>query len=222
VAKETILMSWSGGKDSALSLYELQRAGGYQVAALLTTITEVYDRISMHGVRRVLLERQAEALGLPLHPIFIPPGCVNREYEWKMEQALRTHQQNGVQRVAFGDIFLEDLRKYREANLAKIGMQGLFPIWKRGTGELVRSFLALGFRAIVVCVDPRYLGAVFAGKMIDDEFLRDLPEGVDPCGENGEFHSFVFDGPLFREPVRFQPGEVVLRDSFYFCDLLPD
>jgi uncharacterized protein (TIGR00290 family) len=222
VANETILMSWSGGKDSALALQELQRAGGYQVAALLTTVTEVYDRISMHGVRRVLLERQAESLDLPLHPIFIPPGCVNREYEWKMEQALRQHQQNGVQRVAFGDIFLEDLRKYREANLAKIGMQGLFPIWKRGTGELVRSFLALGFRAIVVCVDPRYLGAGFAGKMIDEEFLRDLPEGVDPCGENGEFHSFVFDGPLFREPVRFQPGEVVLRDSFYFCDLLPD
>jgi uncharacterized protein (TIGR00290 family) len=219
--KETILMSWSGGKDSALSLYELQRAGGYTVAALLTTITEVYDRISMHGVRRVLLERQAESLGLPLHPIFIPPGGVNLEYESKMEQALRMHQQNGVQRVAFGDIFLEDLRKYREANLARIGMAGLFPIWKRDTRELVRSFLAFGFRAIVVCVDPRYLGAGFAGKMIDEEFLRELPVGVDPCGENGEFHSFVFDGPIFQVPVKFSVGEVVLRDSFHFCDLLP-
>ncbi len=176
----------------------------------------------MHGVRRVLLERQANSLGVPLDPIYIPPGCVNRNYESKMEKALRAHQQNGVQRVAFGDIFLEDLRKYREANLARIGMTGLFPIWKRDTRELVRSFLALGFRAIVVCVDPRHLGAAFAGKMIDEDFLRELPEGVDPCGENGEFHSFVFDGPIFREPIKFSVGEVVLRDSFYFCDLLAE
>lgn len=219
--KKSILMSWSGGKDSAMALHELQKSGGFQIAAVLTTITDVFDRISMHGVRRALLERQAESLGLPLHVVTISPGCVNREYESKMEQALKTHQLNGIESVAFGDIFLEDLRKYRETNLARIGMTALFPIWKRPTARLAREFLTMGFRGIVTCVDPRCLDASFAGRMIDENFLRDLPGNVDPCGENGEFHSFVFDGPIFRQSVPFTVGEVVLRDSFYFCDLLP-
>ncbi len=217
---EKVLLSWSGGKDSSLTLYELQKAGR-QVVSLLTTITEEYDRISMHGVRRVLLERQAEALGLPLHKIFLSPKASNQEYEARMEEALLAHQKRGVQQVAFGDIFLEDLRKYREENLARIGMKGVFPIWKRNTAELARTFLQLGFRAIAVCVDAKVLDPSVAGRLIDEKFLQALPASVDPCGENGEFHTFVFDGPIFREPVRFSIGEIVERDSFCFCDLVP-
>jgi len=219
--KENILLSWSGGKDSSLTLYELQGTGRYQIASLLTTVTEGYDRISMHGVCTILLERQAESLGLPLHKIYISKTCVNQEYESKMGEALAIHQNNGVECVAFGDIFLEDLRKYREENLAKQGMKGLFPIWRRDTRELVRTFIQLGFQAIVVCVDSKVLGPSFAGKLIDYDFLKRLPDPIDPCGENGEFHSFVFDGPIFGEEIKFAVGEVVLRDSFYFCDLLP-
>lgn len=217
--RERVLLSWSGGKDSAMTLFELQR-GGYEVAALLTTITEPYDRISMHGVRRVVLERQAEALGLPLRPIFISSCCMNEEYEQKMKEALLAYQPDGVQSVAFGDIFLEDLRTYREGTLAKIGMKGLFPIWKRNTGELARTFLELGFRGIVVCVDSKALDGAFVGRDLSAKFFDELPPSVDHCGENGEFHSFVFDGPIFHEPVRFSRGEVVQRDSSYFCDLL--
>ena len=219
--KEKVALSWSGGKDSAMSLYELQQSGRYEVQALLTTLTEAYDRISMHGVRRELLERQAESVGLPLQKIYIPKNASNEAYETQMEQALRAQQRNGVQQVVFGDIFLEDLRAYREKNLARLGMKGVFPIWKRDTAELARAFLGLGFRAIVVCVDPKALEESFVGKMMDEEFLARLPASVDPCGENGEFHSFVFAGPILAEEIRFSVGEVVLRDSFYFCDLLP-
>ncbi len=219
--KELIVMSWSGGKDSAMALYELQKAGRHEVASLLTTVTEEYDRISMHGVRRALLERQAESLGLPLHKIFIPRNCRNQDYEMKMEEALAGYRSKGIHGVAFGDIFLEDLRQYREKNLARVGMRGLFPLWKRDTRELVRTLIQLGFRAIQVCVDARVLDRSFAGQWMDDEFLRRLPPGVDPCGENGEFHSFVSAGPIFEQPIQFAVGEVVERDGFYFCDLIP-
>lgn len=219
--RERILLSWSGGKDSSMALFELQRSRQYRIASLLTTVTEAYDRISMHGVRRVLLEQQAESIGLPLRKILISTTCVNDEYEAKMRAALADFQKSGVETVAFGDIFLEDLRAYRENNLAKAGMKGLFPIWKQDTRELVRRFLRLGFKAVIVCVDAKVMDQSFAGRRIDEEFLRQLPNGVDPCGENGEFHSFVFDGPLFRRPVRFSTGEVVLRERFYFCDLVP-
>ncbi len=218
---EKVLLSWSGGKDSALALFELQKAGEQRVVSLLTTVTEAYDRISMHGVRRSLLERQAQSLGLPLEQIRISPQCVNSEYEEKMATALGGHLKNGVRQVAFGDIFLEDLRQYREKNLARIGMTGLFPLWKRDTRELIRTFLELGFLAVVVCVDPKMLDSSFAGKPLDEDFLRRLPANVDPCGENGEFHTFVHAGPNFREEIQFSPGEIVLRDSFYYCDLLP-
>jgi uncharacterized protein (TIGR00290 family) len=218
---ENVLFCWSGGKDSAMALHTLQSAHDYRVTALLTTVTEEYDRISMHGVRRVLLERQAESLGLPLHTVPIPPQCINATYEARMKEALVENLARGVQRVAFGDIFLEDLRVYREKNLAQLGMVALFPIWKRDTRELARDFLRLGFRAITVCIDPRVLDMSFAGRVLDQSFFADLPPGVDPCGENGEFHTFVFDGPVFRTPVRFLTGEKVLRDGFYFCDLLP-
>ncbi len=218
---EKILLSWSGGKDSARALYEIQQGREYSVAALLSTVTEDYDRISMHGVRRELLERQAEAIGLPLEKIYISKNATNGEYEARMQAVLERYRREGVVSVAFGDIFLEDLRQYREKNLGQLGMRGIFPIWKRNSAELARSFVELGFKAVVVCVDPRHLDESFAGKVIDPEFLRGLPHGVDPCGENGEFHSFVFDGPIFSKTVRIRLGETVRRDGFWFSDLLP-
>jgi uncharacterized protein (TIGR00290 family) len=220
--KHDMLFCWSGGKDSAMALHVLRSAGDCRITALLTTVTEKYDRISMHGVRRVLLDRQAESLGLPLHPVLIPPQCVNTVYEERMKEALEQHLAQGVRHVAFGDIFLEDLRVYREKNLAQVGMQAVFPIWKRDTKELAREFVRLGFRAIAVCVDLRVLDASFAGRELDASFFADLPPGVDACGENGEFHTYVFDGPVFKTPIAVRTGEKVVRDGFYFCDLLPD
>jgi uncharacterized protein (TIGR00290 family) len=217
---ETILFCWSGGKDSAMALKAVLSQGDLQVAALLTTVTEGYERISMHGVRRELLQRQVESIGLPLHEVLIPPRCVNPIYEARMEEALLLYREKGVRRVAFGDIFLEDLRAYRERNLARVEMTALFPIWRRDTRELAAHFVANGFRAIAVCVDPRKLDAGFAGRELDDSFFRDLSEGVDPCGENGEFHTFVFDGPIFRQPIPVRTGDLVERDGFVFCDLL--
>jgi len=216
-----ILLSWSGGKDSAMALYEIKKTKGYEIVALLTTVTDGYGRVSMHGVREELLERQAESLGLCLHKILIPQKAANEEYEAIMKKVLTGYKKENVDSVAFGDVFLEDLRKYREENLSKIGMEGIFPIWKRDTGELVRTFIDLGFRAITTCVDSKVLDSSFVGREIDHEFMRQLPSHVDPCGENGEHHSFVYSGPTFRREVGFTLGEVVLRDGFYFCDLLP-
>jgi uncharacterized protein (TIGR00290 family) len=215
------LFCWSGGKDSALALHALSRNAEVRVASLLATVTEGYDRVSMHGVRRELLHRQAESLRLPLHEVFIPPQCVNPIYETRMEEAMRHFLAKGIRKVAFGDIFLEDLRRYRENNLARVEMQAVFPIWKRDTRELVRDFQALGFRAVAVCIDSRVLDPGFAGRELDASFFSALPPNVDPCGENGEFHTFVFDGPLFAQPVPFTIGEKVERDGFVFCDLLP-
>ena len=218
---EPILFCWSGGKDSAMALHDLRQRNDARVVALLTTVTEVYDRISMHGVRRELLERQAASIGLPLHEVRIPPQCVNPIYEARMEEALRVHYEAGVRRVAFGDIFLEDLRAYREKKLARIGMSAVFPIWKGDTRNLIQRFLDDGFRAVAVCVDPKVLDRSFAGRELDKQFFGDLPPTVDPCGENGEFHTFVFDGPIFQEPIPIRTGEIVERDSFVYCDLLP-
>jgi uncharacterized protein (TIGR00290 family) len=216
---EPILFCWSGGKDSAMALHELRHGDNFFVTGLLTTVTETYDRVSMHGVRRELLVQQAAAMGLPLHEVRIPPQCVNPIYEARMEEALRVQCQAGVRKVAFGDIFLEDLRAYREKNLARMGMTAVFPIWKRDTHELIRGFHAARFRAIAVCIDPRVLDRSFAGRELDEQFFRDLPANVDPCGENGEFHTFVFDGPIFHRAIPVQTGEVVDRDSFVYCDL---
>ena len=219
---EPILFCWSGGKDSAMALHALLQQEHFRVVALLTTVTEGYDRIAMHGVRRELLRRQAESLRLPLHEVCIPPQCVNLIYEARMEEALRLFYNQGVRKVAFGDIFLEDLRAYRETNLARIGMTALFPIWKRDTRELIQFFHQQRFRAIAVCVDPKVLDPRFAGRELDDSFFRDLPPHADPCGENGEFHTFVFDGPIFQLPIPVRTGDVVNRDGFVFCDLLPE
>ncbi len=219
---EQVVMCFSGGKDSALALYALCGRDDCDVVALLTTVTAEYDRISMHGVRRSLLHEQARSLGIPLSEIFLSPAATNEEYEAKFAEMLERFRQKGVRTVAFGDIFLEDLREYRERQLAQLEMQCLFPIWKRDTRELIRTFLALGFGAVTTCVDPRVLDRSFVGREIDCAFLDQLPVGVDPCGENGEFHSFVFKGPLFENPVPFALGEIVLRDSFLFCDLVSE
>jgi len=220
--KEKVLFSWSGGKDSAMALYELLRSGRYKVVSLLTTVSKQYERISHHGVRVELLEQQAAALGIRLHKLYLPyPNCSNADYEAAMKKVMLEYKNSSVLTVAFGDIFLQDLREYRQRNLAKVGMQGVFPIWHRDTTELVQTFIALGFKAYLTCVDSEKLGQEFAGRPIDAGLIRDLPEGVDPCGENGEFHSYVYDGPIFRRPVRVSVGEVVLRDVRYFADLIP-
>jgi uncharacterized protein (TIGR00290 family) len=219
---QKVLFTWSGGKDSAMSLYELQKDGRYEIAALLTSVTEDYDRISMHGVRRFLLEQQAQSLGLPLEKLYITKNSSNEEYEAKLKEKLVQYKSRGISSVVFGDIFLEDLRKYRENNLAQVGMKGLFPIWKRDTTELARTFIDLGFKAVITCVDSNVLDGKFVGRYFDNQLLSELPLKVDPCGENGEFHSFVYDGPIFHERIRFRRGKVVLRDNrFYFRDLIP-
>jgi uncharacterized protein (TIGR00290 family) len=217
-----ILFCWSGGKDSAMALHALLQQKEFSVVALLTTVTEGFERISMHGVRRELLLQQAQSIGLPLQEVRIPAQCSNDIYEQRMRQALLAHYQSGVRDVAFGDIFLEDLRVYRERNLARVGMSARFPIWKRDTRELIRTFHANHFRSVVVCLDPKKLDRSFAGRELNESFFQDLPEGVDFCGENGEFHTFVFDGPIFHSPVPFKLGEVVGKDSFVFCDLVPN
>ena len=196
---ENVLVSWSGGKDSAIALYEILKSQNYQISALLTTLTEGYDRISMHGVRRILLERQVASLGFPLEKVFISKDASNEEYETNMGSVLTRYMEAGVTSVVFGDIFLEDLRKYREDKLATLGLHGIFPIWQRDTHELARSLTVLGFKAITTCVDTHTLGRQFVGRVIDKQFLSELPSTVDPCGENGEYHSFVSEGPIFKE-----------------------
>jgi uncharacterized protein (TIGR00290 family) len=213
-------LSWSGGKDSALTLWTLRREG-LEPAALITTVTDAYDRISMHGVRRELLARQAAATAIPLVEVRIPPACVNEVYETRMAEAFASPPLSAVEAVAFGDLFLEDVRAYREERLAANGMRGLFPLWGRDTGVLAQEFIAAGFQAFIACLDPRALDASFAGRAYDEQLLADLPASVDPCGENGEFHTFVHAGPIFTEPIACDPGEVVEREGFVFCDLVP-
>jgi uncharacterized protein (TIGR00290 family) len=217
-----VLMSWSGGKDSCLALYELQRSRKYRVVALLTTLTRDYDRISMHGVRRVLLEQQADSLGVPLHQILITKAATNEEYESRMAEAFAKYREQGIDTVVFGDLFLEDIKTYRDQFLARYNMRGLYPVWRRDTTEFLADFIRLGFKAVITCVDGKVLDSSFAGMMIDEKFLSVLPPNVDPCGENGEFHTFVFDGPNFKQQVSFSIGERVERDGFWFCDLVPE
>ena len=219
---EKILVSWSGGKDSAFALYEILRTKRYDVSALLTTVTESYGRTSMHGVRQELAEKQAAAIGLPLEKVFICANSSNEEYENRMREVLERQKVQGVSSVAFGDIFLEDLRKYREEKLGQVKMRGIFPLWRRDTVELAREFISSAFKAVITCIDTTYLDKSFAGREYDELFLKDLPENVDQCGEKGEFHSFVYDGPIFNSSLSCKKGEVVLRDNhFYYCDLLP-
>jgi uncharacterized protein (TIGR00290 family) len=222
MAREPVVFGWSGGKDSALALQEVLRSGLYEVVALLTTCTEGFRRISMHGVRCSLLKSQASELGIPLRKVFIEKGSSNADYEVRMRGALMEYQKAGVSKVVFGDLFLEEIRAYRNRMLAEIQMTALYPIWGRNTKTLARQFIQSGFQAVLVCIDPRHLDESFAGRLYDDALLNDLPSAVDPCGENGEFHTFVFDGPLFRKPIKYRAGPVVSRDQFIFADLLPD
>lgn len=218
-----VLFAWSGGKDSAMALHEIRRDPAIEVVALLTTVTRDYDRISMHGIRCELLDQQAESIGLPVEKVFISAGGSNEEYETAMRETLEKHKAQGVSAVAFGDLFLEDLKKYREEKLAQIGMTGIFPLWMRDTSRLAREFITLGFKAIVSCADSEKGTGAFAGRDFDERLLSELPSTCDPCFENGECHSFVYAGPIFRKPVRIKKGEVVLRDErFYYCDVLPD
>ncbi len=214
------LLSWSSGKDSAWALHALKQDPDIELVGLLTTLNEGVARVAMHAVRETLLERQAQAAGLPLWKIPLPHPCPNEAYERIMAGVIERAQGEGVEAMAFGDLFLEDIRAYRERQLDGTGLEPLFPIWGIPTHELARTMLAAGLRAHITCVDPRQLDRSFAGRIFDTDFLADLPAGVDPCGENGEFHSFATDGPMFSKRLEVQAGEVVERDGFVFADLL--
>ncbi len=219
---EKAIVSWSGGKDSAMAVHAIRQAGDYEITALLTTITEGYDRSSMHGIRRPLIEQQADALGIALEKVPLSRVSSNEEYESRMQEVLERYRGQGVSAVVFGDIFLEELRRYREERLASIGMKGVFPLWGRDTAGLARGFVRQGFKAVITCVDSEQADSGLAGRDFDEALLASLPAGVDPCGENGEFHSFVYDGPIFRIPIEHTKGEIVLRDErFWYCDVIP-
>lgn len=218
---ERVVVSWSSGKDSAWLVHVLRRDHDFELAGLLTTLNGDVGRVAMHGVREVLLEEQARALGLALHKIDLPHPCPNEVYEAAMGGALAGFRDDGIAAVAFGDLFLEDIRAYRETRMVDTGLRPLFPIWNPRTDELAREMVASGLRAYVTCVDSAQLDPAFCGRVFDDAFLDDLPDGVDPCGENGEFHSFAFAGPMFAQSIAVKPGEIVKRDQFVFADLLP-
>ncbi len=233
-------MNWSGGKDSSLALYHILKDKNYSVEKLLTNINKEFRRISMHGVREELLEQQANAIDIPLQKLALDDQPSMIEYEKQMMKTVNHLLAEGFTHSVFGDIFLEDLKTYRETQLAKAGMSAVFPLWKKDTTELIHEFISLGFKAIVVCINEKYLDKSFCGRIIDENFINDLPEHVDVCGENGEFHTFVFDGPIFNEAVKFSKGETAYRKyaapkrqngngfqlgivedyGFYFCDLL--
>jgi len=218
VMKEKVILSWSGGKDSALAFYELEKTESYEIAALLTTVAQECDRISMHGVQRILLERQAECLGFPLEKVFISKDSSNEDYKSKMREVLAKYVDDGVSCVVFGDIFLEEVRKHREENLSKMGMKGIFPIWRRDTRELAHTFIDLGFSAVITCVDSSVLDKTFIGRAFDESFLSQLPSTVDPCGENGEYHTLVIDGPIFNKRIEIVEAVTINREGFWFLD----
>ncbi|HSH66293.1 MAG TPA: diphthine--ammonia ligase [Bacteroidia bacterium] len=237
--KEKVLFCWSGGKDSAMALHQIMKEGTYEVVALLTTFNSNFKRVSMHGVREELVEKQAEAIGLPLLKVYVSEGT-NTEYENAMETLLLEQKTKGVTKVIFGDIFLEDLRAYREKNLLKVNLKAEFPLWKKNTSALIAYFLEQNFKTITCCVNDAYLGEDKVGMQITKEFIKNLPENVDPCGENGEYHTFCYDGPVFKTPVKFILGEKVYKPleikrsgeevcpgstitkGFWYCDLLPN
>lgn len=235
IVKPKVIFNWSGGKDSSLCLYKILQSNQYEVTGLLTTVSLPYQRISMHGVRVELLHEQAERIGLPLVKAEVPEMPSMEDYERVMSGTLQQFIAQGVTASVFGDIFLEDLRDYREKKLAEINLTAIFPLWKIPTDQLVREFIDLGFKAVITCVSDAYLDKSFVGRIIDEQFLKDLPAHVDPCGEHGEFHSFVYDGPLFSTPVKFEKGEIVHRrydvadsgnappidNGFWYCDLIP-
>lgn len=215
------VVSWSAGKDSAYALWEVVRAGELEVVGLLTTVTQSFGRVSMHGVREALVEQQAEAIGVPLWKVPIPSPCPNEVYERAMGETLARLAREGVREIVFGDLFLQDIREYRESRLASTGIRPVFPLWKRDTRQLAHEMVRAGLKASVVCLDPRKLSREFAGRPFDERFLRDLPSSVDPCGENGEFHTFVWAGPMFARSIAVEVGATVEREGFVFTDMLP-
>lgn len=219
---EKVLISWSGGKDCALALHEMLASREYQVVGLLTTIAGNNDRINMHDTRCSLLERQAEALGLPWEKVSISSHTSNADYEPSLVQSLLRHKEDGVTSVVFGDIFREDLRKYRSVNLARLGLKGIFPLWKRDAFQIMESFITLGFKAVISSVNTHALDGRFVGKVIDWKFIFDFPKTADVCGEHGEYHTFVYDGPIFKRGIEYVVGETIERDKhFIYCDLVP-
>ena len=240
-SKDKTYFNWSGGKDSALALHHTLQSGTHIPDLLLTSVNTSVGRISMHGVRTALLEMQSESIGIPLRKLELPEGLNMTDYNSIMSAAVTDLQAKGYGHTVFGDIFLEDLRVYREQQLAPLGIRAHFPLWKRDTTELLNEFLDLGFKTVVACIKSELLDKSFAGRVIDRDFIKDLPKGVDPCGENGEFHTFVFDGPIFKQPIHYTTGEVVFREyqrpkddkdncfsadspaqmGFWYCDLLP-
>lgn len=216
-----ILLSWSSGKDSAWTLHTLQQRAEFEIAGLLTTFNQEADRVAMHGVRRSLVEQQAAAACLPLWAIPLPWPCSNEQYESLMAATCAKAVAQGIEGIAFGDLFLEDVRAYRIKQMAGTGLEPLFPIWGMATEALAREMIASGLKAILTCIDTRKLDASFAGRHFDMECLSGLPDGADPCGENGEFHSFVYAGPMFESEIAVVPGETVIRDQFAFADLIP-
>lgn len=218
--KQRIALSWSSGKDSSLALYELRRSDAYDIRCLLTTVTEDYERVSMHGVREAVLREQATAVGLPLTIIRIPRECSNEVYEERLRDGLVRLKEDGVTAVAFGDIFLEDVRRYREEKNALVGLGSVFPLWGRSTSQIAEDFLRLGFRAVTTCIDEEKLCERFLGRTLDRDFFAELPPGVDPCGENGEFHTLAFGGPVFSHDLDIALGERVRRGRFVYCDVL--
>lgn len=215
------LLSWSSGKDCAFALHILRQTPGVEVVGLLTTVNEAFDRVAMHGVRRSLLDAQAEAAGLPLHVVTIPFPCPNDIYEARMAAFVQRAQDDGIEAMAFGDLFLEDIRAYREASMAGTGIAPMFPLWGRNTAELAREMIRSGLEARIVCLDPRTLDRSLIGRPFDADFITALPAGVDPCGENGEFHTFAHAGPMFRAPIAIRTGEIVERDGFVYGDVFP-
>ena len=209
--KEKVVFNWSGGKDSTLCLYKLLQSQEYDIVTLLTSVSEQYQRISMHGVRVELLDAQAASIGLPVIKMQIPEMPTMEVYETMMHNTLTDFKNKGITTSVFGDIFLEDLRKYREDKLSELNLKAAFPLWNIPTHQLIREFIDLGFKTITTCVNEKYLDKSFVGRIIDEDFLNDLPSNVDPCGENGEFHTFVYDGPIFKQPIQFTKGEIVHR-----------
>lgn len=218
--KNKVWVSWSSGKDSAYALYKIQQEKQYEVTGLLCAITKNFNRVSMHSTRLALLEEQAKRVNLPLHLVFIPYPCTNEIYEAAMQSALEKAMNLNIKHIVFGDLFLENIRAYREKMLARTGIQPLFPLWKEDTHSLARTIISDNFKAILTCVDPKKLNPAFAGREFNESFLDELPPGIDPCAENGEFHTFVYDGPIFSSPISVSAGEIVRRDGFVFSDVL--
>ncbi len=219
--KEKVLFSWSGGKDSALALYEVQQAGRYEVVSLITTLSAENKRSFMNNVKVELLERQAQSMGLSIEKVFVSEKDSQKDYKSQMRKVLRRYLSKGVRTVVFGDIFLEDLRRQRQNNLAKLKMKAIFPLWKKDTNRLARTIIRLGFKTIITCTDRSILSGNFTGREFDESFLSELPSNIDACGENGEFHTFVYDGPIFHKKVHFTKGKVIIKDkNFHYCDLI--